>query len=188
MTEETYCSMYDEDVCTKCRLVNYEVDKDNTWRCKEYFNEPNCATYKKNDGNDDSIKCVSCVSGYFLTKDFKCSKCAEGCSNCAGTAECKTFTYCGQDEQCTLCKDITTCELCDRNMNYDVDDNGKCEPVYCASRDGKNVCTMCVTQQGEEFHNHREKCILPDSDGNCPIPQGAPMCFLLLGLLLLALL
>ncbi|GAB1219206.1 hypothetical protein ENUP19_0018G0040 [Entamoeba nuttalli] len=146
-----HCAVYSYEQCKTCE-EGYYLSKGKCLKGVEY-----CKRH-----STDGKKCVECSKGYYLTEDFKCSKCDSKCSECEHKS-----TYCEFDsldenkedvhpirmDHCTRASaDGQRCMSCD-DKTYLKD--GKCvecgdEKCYGCTEDNK--CSVCAKTQ-EDFFN-----------------------------------
>ncbi|ELP86550.1 hypothetical protein EIN_161440 [Entamoeba invadens IP1] len=135
------CTEWDtNNECTKC-VLGYKQNPDKKSTCT--IIDDNCALYKETtDGTQ--VKCVSCKAKYFLTDDFKCSRCGDFCANtCEYSAEnCDEFEC--SDYVCGKCaSDYNKCDQCIYQTVNKVENN-KCGPNACIEPLADGKCSVCM--------------------------------------------
>ncbi|KAL7712192.1 hypothetical protein QTN25_010170 [Entamoeba marina] len=119
----------DETTCTECNS-GYTLHDNKCIECAD----SNCGTC------DSDGKCQLCQEGYFMNKDFTCSKCADWCDQSSNNYDQKCIhssdNCISSDYECELFdSDGKTCLECDEDFTLD---NGKCYHYFSATGyDGK---------------------------------------------------
>ncbi|ELP87164.1 hypothetical protein EIN_354860 [Entamoeba invadens IP1] len=113
--------------------------------------DENCDTFQANSDNTE-VKCVVCKDRYYLTDDFKCSKCSDSCSTkCLNAPNNCEQTNCN-DFVCMRCSTKDKCDTC---YGYDlnkVNSKGTCGSVVCANYLFDLKCTSCLSYSEETIH------------------------------------
>ena len=137
-----------------------------------YSNEEKNNFYKCSKTDNEGKNCYSCITGYYLGEDNKCSR-IEGCKfseNEDKCIECDNDYYCldvrtgkcePNDEvidekkkfyfRCNMTNEEgNKCALCQNK--YDLDENGLCvDNFHCEEKDEEGNCKKCINEIGENL-------------------------------------
>ncbi|KAL4496353.1 hypothetical protein ABPG73_007803, partial [Tetrahymena malaccensis] len=127
----------------------------------------------------DSIKCTTCIAGFYINPDGTCSPCHNSCSQCNGPS----------NNNCIVCQDSTQLgnicsSTCDITQSFYIDTSNPlqkycrmCSNSLCQTcTDSSNNCNSCVLKYYlvgntcSPCHNSCQQCSGP-LENNCLVCQ-----------------